>query len=179
MPERSAGSVPGMVQEERGVRVVRRMLSPRLAIALGALAFALNVAELILVSSANESAPDLVRTMALVPTVAVGTLVAVRRPRNPIGRLMLSAAACFAVTGAAATLAAAALFNPLRQRVQRVVDRRFNRAHYDAEATVAGFAGRLRESVGLGSIQHELAAAVDQAFEPPHASVWLAPRASR
>src|SRR6202008_2372715 len=59
---------------------------------------------------------------------------------------------------AASTLAAAALFNPLRVRVQRLVDRRFNRARYDAQATVAAFAGRLRESVALASIQHELAA---------------------
>ena len=75
---------------------------------------------------------------------------------------------------AAATLAAAALFNPLRKRVQRAVDRRFNRAHYDAEATVAAFAGRLRGSVDLASIQNELAAAVEAAVEPEHVSVWLA-----
>ena len=79
-----------------------------------------------------------------------------------------------AVSVAAATLVAAALFNPLRRRVQRMVDRRFNRAHYDAEATVAAFASRLRESVDLASIQNELAAAVDQAVEPTHVSVWLA-----
>src|ERR1039457_3471920 len=59
---------------------------------------------------------------------------------------------------AASTLIAAVLFNPLRKRVQRVVDRRFNRAHYDAEATVAAFAGRLRESVDLPSMENELAA---------------------
>jgi hypothetical protein len=77
------------------------------------------------------------------------------------------------VAVAASTLAAAALFNPLRRRVQRIVDRRFNRAHYDAEATVAAFAGRLRGSVDLASIQAELAATVDQAFEPTHVSVWV------
>lgn len=53
------------------------------------------------------------------------------------------------------------------------MDRRFNRAHYDAEATVAAFAGRLRESVDLASVQRELTAAVQQAFEPTHISVWL------
>jgi hypothetical protein len=78
---------------------------------------------------------------------------------------------------AGATLVVAALFNPLRRRVQRTVDRRFNRARYDAEATVATFAGRLRESVDLMSVQNELATAVDQAFEPTHVSVWLADRA--
>ncbi len=79
---------------------------------------------------------------------------------------------------AASTLIAAVLFNPLRKRLQRVVDRRFNRAHYDAEATVAAFAGRLRESVDLPSMENELAATVDQAFEPTHVSVWLTGRSS-
>jgi hypothetical protein len=83
------------------------------------------------------------------------------------------------VAVAASTLAAAALFNPLRKRVQRIVDRRFNRAHYDAEATVAAFAGRLRESVDLAAIQHELAATVDHAVEPTHISVWVTGPASR
>jgi hypothetical protein len=82
------------------------------------------------------------------------------------------------VAVAAATLAAAALFNPLRRRVQRIVDRRFNRARYDAEATVAAFAGRLRGSVDLASIQEELAGTVDQAFEPTHVSVWVTGRAT-
>ena len=78
------------------------------------------------------------------------------------------------VSVAAATLIAAVLFNPLRRRIQHLVDRRFNRAHYDAEATVAAFAGRLRESVDLASVQGELTAAVQQVFEPAHVSVWLA-----
>jgi hypothetical protein len=82
------------------------------------------------------------------------------------------------VAVAASTLAAAALFNPLRRRVQRIVDRRFNRAHYDAEATVAAFAGRLRGSVDLAAIQEELAATVDQAFEPTQVSVWVTGRAT-
>ena len=77
---------------------------------------------------------------------------------------------------AASTLTAAVLFNPLRRRIQRIVDRRFNRAHYDAEATVATFAARLRESVDLPSMENELAAAVRLAFEPVHVTVWLAER---
>jgi hypothetical protein len=80
------------------------------------------------------------------------------------------------VAVAASTLAAAALFNPVRRQVQRIVDRRFNRAHYDAEATVSAFAGRLRGSVDLASIQEDLSAAVGQAFEPTHISVWVTGR---
>ncbi|HTZ26094.1 MAG TPA: hypothetical protein VMC83_19020 [Streptosporangiaceae bacterium] len=74
---------------------------------------------------------------------------------------------------AAATLAAAALFNPLRRRVQRAVDRRFNRSRYNAEAVIAGFTARLRGTVDLDAVRDDLAAAVDQAFEPVHVSVWL------
>jgi len=74
---------------------------------------------------------------------------------------------------AASTLAAAALFNPLRHRVQRVVDRRFNRARYDATATVAAFTARLRDAVDVETVQSELLAVVNRAVEPAHASVWI------
>jgi MFS family permease len=77
------------------------------------------------------------------------------------------------VAVAASTLAAAALFNPLRTRVQRMVDRRFNRARYNAEAVVAAFTARLRQTVNLDTVQGELIDTVYRAFEPAHASVWL------
>jgi hypothetical protein len=80
------------------------------------------------------------------------------------------------VAVAASTLAAAALFNPLRLRVQRLVDRRFNRARYDAEAIVTAFTMRLRDAVDLDTVRRELLVAVDGAVQPTHASVWIRPR---
>ena len=74
---------------------------------------------------------------------------------------------------AASTLAAAALFAPVRRRVQRVVDRRFNRAGYDADAAVAAFAGRLKDAVDLDTVRAELLATAGAALEPGHISVWL------
>jgi hypothetical protein len=76
---------------------------------------------------------------------------------------------------AASTLAAAALFNPLRIRIQRQVDRRFNRARYDAEATVAAFTARLRDAVEIDAIRAELLDTVNRAVEPTHASMWIKP----
>jgi len=77
------------------------------------------------------------------------------------------------VAVAVATLVIAALFNPLRKRVQRAVDRRFNRARYDAEAVVAAFAGRLRGTIDLDTMRGDLADVVREAFQPGHVSVWL------
>jgi len=80
------------------------------------------------------------------------------------------------VAVAASTLAAAALFNPLRLRVQKTVDRRFNRARYDADQTVAAFAARLKDAVDLDSVRDDLATVVQQALEPAHLSVWISRR---
>jgi hypothetical protein len=79
------------------------------------------------------------------------------------------------VAVAIATLAAAALFAPVRRRVQQIVDRRFNRARYDAESTVAMFAVRLKDTVDLDSVRDDLAGVVHQALEPAHVSVWIRP----
>jgi hypothetical protein len=77
------------------------------------------------------------------------------------------------VTVAGATLLAAALFSPLRRRVQRAVDRRFNRARYDAGQTIAAFAARLQDAVDLDAVQDDLTGVVHQALEPAHVSVWI------
>jgi hypothetical protein len=84
------------------------------------------------------------------------------------------------VAVAASTLAAAALFNPVRTATQRLIDRRFNRAGYDEELTVANFAARLREAVDLDTIRTDLLAVVSSSVEPAHASIWISPaRATR
>ena len=77
------------------------------------------------------------------------------------------------VAVAGSTLAVAALFNPLRRRVQRAVDRRFNRTRYDADRTVAGFAATVQDAVDLDSVRDDLATVVQQALEPAHVSVWV------
>ena len=80
------------------------------------------------------------------------------------------------VAVAAATLAAAALFAPVRHRVQRRVDRRFNRSRYDADRTVAAFAARLKDAVDLDTVREDLTHAVHAALEPAHVSVWTSLR---
>jgi hypothetical protein len=80
------------------------------------------------------------------------------------------------VAVAAATLASAALFNPLRRRVQKAVDRRFNRARYDADAAITAFAAQLRDAVDLDAVRADLLGAVHAALEPAHVSVWISQR---
>jgi hypothetical protein len=75
------------------------------------------------------------------------------------------------------TLAAVAVFNPLRLRLQRLIDRRFNRARYDAEATIEAFAARMRDAGDLDTISAYLLAVAEQIMQPGQAAVWLRPPA--
>jgi hypothetical protein len=77
------------------------------------------------------------------------------------------------VAVAASTLVAFALFQPLRRRVQSAVDRRFDRAHYDAQRTVAEFSDRLRDDIDLGSLSSDLDATIRDAISPRSVGIWL------
>ncbi len=75
----------------------------------------------------------------------------------------------------ASTLAIAALFNPLRRRVQEFVDRRFYRRKYDARKALSAFNSRLREDTDLDSLSREVLVVVSETMQPTHASLWLRP----
>ena len=77
------------------------------------------------------------------------------------------------VAVAGSTLIAAALFQPLRRRVQSAVDHRFNRARYDAERTAIDFAERLRNEVDVDHLRTALAATAGGAVHPAGVGVWL------
>jgi hypothetical protein len=114
---------------------------------------------------------DRIISRTLAYTVVTGLLVGVYAGLVLLATEVLPLSSSVAVAGA--TLAAAALFSPLLQRVQRVVDRRFNRASYNAGQMVAAFAGRLQDATDLDGVQADLLGTVGRALEPAHASVWL------
>jgi hypothetical protein len=117
---------------------------------------------------------DRVISRTLAYAIVTGLLVGVYAGLVLLATRVVSITTPVAV--AAATLAAAALFSPLRRRVQRVVDRRFNRARYDADQMVAAFAARLQDAVDLDSVRDDLASAVQNALEPAHVWVWMSER---
>jgi hypothetical protein len=104
-------------------------------------------------------------------TLVTGLLVGVYAGLVLLATRVLSASSPVAV--AVSTLAAAALFAPVRRRVQRAVDRRFNRARYDADQTVTAFADRLRDAVDPDAVRANLAGMVSQSLEPAHVSLWI------
>ena len=110
------------------------------------------------------------RTLAY--AIATGLLVGLYAALVLLATRVLSVSSPPAVAGA--TLVAAALFSPLRRRVQQMVDKRFNRVRYDADQTAAAFAARLRDAVDLDTVQADLLTAVNSTVEPAHISVWIA-----
>jgi hypothetical protein len=104
-------------------------------------------------------------------TLVTGLLVGVYAGLVLLATRVLSASSPVAV--AVSTLAAAALFTPVRRRVQRVVDRRFNRTRYDADQTVTAFADRIRDAVDPDAVRADLAGVVSQSLEPAHVSLWI------
>jgi hypothetical protein len=76
---------------------------------------------------------------------------------------------------AGATLAVAAVFQPARRRIQRAVDRRFNRRKYNTAMTIAAFSNRLRNQIDLDTLSSELLGVVDQTMQPTRVSLWLRP----
>jgi hypothetical protein len=113
------------------------------------------------------------RTVAY--AIITGLLVGVYAGLVLLATQVLGFASTWAV--AASTLAAAALFAPLRRRVQRLVDRRFNRARYNADRTVAVFAARLQDAVDLDTVHADLLSTVSASLQPAHLSVWPQERA--
>jgi hypothetical protein len=107
---------------------------------------------------------------ALVTVVLAGVFVA--------GVVGLEAALAGVTQGeslavAASTLAAFALFQPVRLRIQRTVDRHFDRARYDAERTAQAFAGRLRDDAAIEAVEADLRQTVAESLNPRSTSLWL------
>jgi hypothetical protein len=117
---------------------------------------------------------DRIISRTLAYAIVTGLLVGIYAGLVLLATGVLSLSSPVAV--AASTLAAAALFSPLRRRVQQAVDRRFNRARYDADQTVAAFAAQLKDAVDLDAVRDDLASVVHQALEPAHISLWISQR---
>jgi hypothetical protein len=113
---------------------------------------------------------DRIISRTLAYAIVTGLLVGVYSGLVVLATQVLLIRSPVAVAGA--TLATAALFNPVRLRVQRSVDRRFNRARYDADQMVTAFAARLKDAVDRDAVQADLASVVHRALEPAHVSLW-------
>ena len=119
---------------------------------------------------------DRIISRTLAYAIVTGLLVGVYAGLVLLATQALPVSLSTPVAVAGSTLVAAALFSPLRRRVQRIVNRQFNRARYDADQTVTAFAARLQDAVDLNSVQRDLTSVVQKALEPAHVSVWISQR---
>jgi hypothetical protein len=136
---------------------------------IGFLAIPLSIAVAVLRYRLFDIDRIISRTLAY--AIVTGLLVGVYAGIVLLATRVVSITSTVAVAGS--TLAAAALFSPLRTRVQRMVDRRFNRARYDADRTVATFALRLQDAVDPETARAELLAVVHRSLEPAQVSLWI------
>jgi len=120
---------------------------------------------------------DLIINRTLVYGPLTATLVALY-----FGAVILLQRLFVALTGQKSTLAVvvstlliAALFNPLRRRMQGFIDRRFYRRKYDARKTLEAFSAKLRDETDLDALNHELVGMVTETMQPAHVSLWLRP----
>jgi hypothetical protein len=140
---------------------VRLVVGAVLAVGLAALPVGMGVA--ILEYRLYDIDRIVSRTLAY--AIVTGLLVGVYAGLVLLATEVLQIKSAVAVAGS--TLVAAALFSPLRSRVQRIVDRRFNRTRYDADQMVAAFAARLKDAVDSDAVQADLASMIQRALEPP------------
>jgi hypothetical protein len=137
-----------------------------LAAGLGCLALAVVAATFPLGSMAGQqNAQTVAAALVALAFAAVGLLVALRQPRNPMGWLLLAGGLLVALS-------------PVRRRVQHGVDRRFNRARYDADLIVAAFAPRLQDTADPDATTLDLGVTVQRALEPAHLALWITDVAS-
>lgn len=150
-----------LVEQVTGVGFLVALNAIPLAVGLGVLRYRLYDIDRIISRTVSYA----VVVVVLGGTYATGVVL--------LGRALAPLGAGNDVTVAAATLAAAALFRPLLRRVRSIVDRRFNRARYDAPRTVEAFVHQLRNEVDLEEVRGALLAAVESTVAPVHATVWL------
>jgi hypothetical protein len=120
---------------------------------------------------------DVIINRALVYGSLTATLLAAY-----IGGIVLLQRVFVALTGEESTLAVvgstlviAALFAPLRRRIQTFIDRHFYRSKYDARKILEAFSGKLREETNLAALDDELVGVVRETIQPTHVSLWLRP----